>query len=49
MKRQAFFFNVNAANSDQREQVLSTLSEKNVSIHVLFHSLAFGALKPRDR
>lgn len=45
-KREALFFNVNAADPEQRAQILQTLKEKNISIHVLFHSLAFGALKP---
>ncbi len=46
MKRQALFFNSNAADPEQRATILQTLKEKNISIHVLFHSLAFGALKP---
>ena len=44
--RQALFFNVNAADAEQRETILKQLVEKKVSIHILFHSLAFGALKP---
>lgn len=43
---QVMFFNVNAADSEARAEVLKSLSEKKVSIHILFHSLAFGALKP---
>jgi enoyl-[acyl-carrier protein] reductase III len=43
---QVMFFNVNAADPDARAEVLKSLSEKKVSIHILFHSLAFGALKP---
>lgn len=45
-KREALFFNANAADPEQRGQVLQTLKEKNISVHILFHSLAFGALKP---
>lgn len=44
--REVMFFNVNAADAEQRTIILNELSEKKVSIHVLFHSLAFGALKP---
>jgi len=45
-KREALFFNVNAADAEQRAIIVNQLKEKNVKIHVLFHSLAFGALKP---
>jgi enoyl-[acyl-carrier protein] reductase III len=45
-KREALFFNVNAADPEQRAIILGQLSEKKISIHILFHSLAFGALKP---
>ncbi len=44
--REVLFFNVNAADAEQRATILTELSEKKISIHVLFHSLAFGALKP---
>jgi enoyl-[acyl-carrier protein] reductase III len=44
--RKALFFNVNAADEQKREEILNTLDEKKISIKVLFHSLAFGTLKP---
>lgn len=44
--REAFFFNVNAADPEARTEILKQLSEKKISVHILFHSLAFGALKP---
>lgn len=43
---QALFFNVNAADAEQRTIILNELASKKISIHILFHSLAFGALKP---
>lgn len=45
-KREALFFNINAADPEARAEVLKQLVERKASIHVLFHSLAFGALKP---
>ena len=45
-KREALFFNVNAADPEARKTILDTLIGKKIKIHVLFHSLAFGALKP---
>ena len=42
--REALFFNGNAADSAQRESVIEALKGKTVG--VLFHSLAFGSLKP---
>lgn len=44
--REALFFNVNAADAEQRGIILNELAGKKISIHILFHSLAFGALKP---
>ena len=44
--REVLFFNVNAADPEARAEILKQLSEKKISIHILFHSLAFGALKP---
>lgn len=49
--RRALFFNVNAADPVKRAEVLQSLSRaleprREGSIHVLVHSLAFGALKP---
>ena len=45
-KREAIFFNVNAADAEQRATIIQTLKDKNISVHILFHSLAFGTLKP---
>jgi len=42
--RETLFFNGNAADATKREEVLDALSGRTV--RVLFHSLAFGALKP---
>ncbi len=42
--REALFFNGNAADSAHRASVIEALRGKNV--RVLFHSLAFGSLKP---
>jgi len=50
--RDAFFFNVNAAEAEKRSEVLDAIAkraeEEGIShpVRVLFHSLAFGALKP---
>ena len=53
--REAHFFNVNAADDDQRAQVLGALRERfdqseaaghHPYVRVLLHSLAFGTLKP---
>lgn len=52
MGREAFFFNVNAADPEKRKEVLDaiekTLAERDEpqGIRVLLHSLAFGTLKP---
>jgi NAD(P)-dependent dehydrogenase (short-subunit alcohol dehydrogenase family) len=46
--REALFFNVNAADETKRAEVLDELQRKvaGKGVHVLLHSLAFGALKP---
>jgi enoyl-[acyl-carrier protein] reductase III len=49
--REALFFNVNAADSEKRREVLDAFRERRGStdsapIRVLLHSLAFGTLKP---
>lgn len=41
------FFNLNAAPKESRDTVINALKEQGIDgIHVLMHSLAFGALKP---
>lgn len=46
--REAAFFNVNAADEKNRNEVLDALKERlgGARIRVLMHSLAFGTLKP---
>ncbi len=47
--RKAEFFNVNAADAEKRSEVLNRAKDllgPGESIQVLFHSLAFGTLKP---
>ncbi|MGI5860467.1 MAG: SDR family oxidoreductase [Myxococcales bacterium] len=50
--RQADFFNVNAADANKRHEVIQHLAQKlraegqPSGLKVLFHSLAFGTLKP---
>src|SRR5574337_1410812 len=50
--REAFFFNVNAADAEKRQEVLDhvekVLADRGEpgSVRVLLHSLAFGALRP---
>jgi len=49
--RQAVFFNVNAADPEKLKEVLNAVQEKlkgapTPFVRVLFHSLAFGTLKP---
>lgn len=46
--RQAYFFNVNAADEAKRQEVLGVVQQKvaAVSVKVLIHSLAFGTLLP---
>jgi len=43
---QAHFFNVNASDADKRASVIEAISNGDHKIHVLFHSLAFGTLRP---
>lgn len=44
--REAIFFNVNAADEAKRAEVLTVIREKaHGKVHVVMHSLAFGALK----
>lgn len=48
---EALFFNVNAADADRRREVLDTVAahfaeRPGARVHLLLHSLAFGALKP---
>jgi enoyl-[acyl-carrier protein] reductase III len=44
--REVRFFNVNAADEEKRREVVASIAEEGAEIRVLFHSLAFGALKP---
>lgn len=45
--RQALFFNVNASDEVKRAEIIATVKEQAAGkVHVLLHSLAFGALKP---
>lgn len=45
--RKAVFFNMNAADEEKRNEVLAQMRELAPGkVHVLLHSLAFGALKP---
>jgi enoyl-[acyl-carrier protein] reductase III len=53
--REALFFNINAADDEQRARVLAALAERFESagagtgrpyVRVMLHSLAFGTLKP---
>jgi len=45
--REALFFNMNAADEVKRAEVISIMREKTPKkVHVMLHSLAFGALKP---
>lgn len=49
MGRQLHFFNVNAADAEKRKEVLDTFQKEaggQANFHILFHSLAFGTLKP---
>lgn len=50
MSRQAIFFNGNAADEEKRGEVMVRIGDKFAAepgrVRVLFHSLAFGALKP---
>lgn len=45
--RQCQFFNMNAADAEKRAEAIQTIRQQAPQkIHVLMHSLAFGALKP---
>jgi len=44
--REALFFNMNAADADNRKKVVAALTERDATVRVLLHSLAFGTLKP---
>lgn len=48
--REAHYFNVNAADAENRAEVVSAISERlqkeGVSLRVVLHSLAFGTLRP---
>jgi enoyl-[acyl-carrier protein] reductase III len=44
--RKALFFNVNAADAENRKEVVDALVAEKATVAVLLHSLAFGALKP---
>lgn len=51
IKRQAVFFNINAADSIKRNEILDEIKERldtrdKGKIKILIHSLAFGALRP---
>jgi enoyl-[acyl-carrier protein] reductase III len=47
MGRQAIFVNMNAADEEKRAEAISQLKEVATGkVHILLHSLAFGALKP---
>jgi enoyl-[acyl-carrier protein] reductase III len=47
MGREAIFINMNAADEEKRKEAINTMKEKATGkVHVLLHSLAFGALKP---
>ncbi|MDQ3855255.1 MAG: SDR family oxidoreductase [Chloroflexota bacterium] len=42
---EVLFFNVNAADPAKRAEVLDALQEREASVRVMLHSLAFGALR----
>ena len=44
--RRALFFNKNAADPATRAEVIGALAEAGGDVRLLFHSLAFGTLKP---
>jgi len=44
--RKTQYFNINAADEEQRNKVLDELAPQKLNIAVLLHSLAFGTLKP---
>lgn len=43
--QKALFFNVNAADPEKRQEILSALSKQSAKVRVLMHSLAFGTLR----
>ncbi len=43
---EAIFFNANAADEEKRREITEQIAQKTGNVRVLFHSLAFGALKP---
>jgi short-subunit dehydrogenase len=44
--RKTQFFNINAADEEKRNEVLTELAKQQLNVAVLLHSLAFGTLKP---
>jgi enoyl-[acyl-carrier protein] reductase III len=42
---EALFFNMNAVDPEKRQTVLDGLKERNATVRVLMHSLAFGTLR----
>ncbi|HEV2670887.1 MAG TPA: SDR family NAD(P)-dependent oxidoreductase, partial [Gemmatimonadales bacterium] len=44
--RKTQYFNINAADEEQRNKVLAELAQQQLNVAVLLHSLAFGTLKP---
>lgn len=46
MGRRALFFNINAASTEKRTEVLDRLVSEQMTVRILLHSLAFGSLKP---
>ena len=44
--RKTQYFNINAADEEQRNKVLDELAQQKLNVAVLLHSLAFGTLKP---
>src|SRR6266566_3988085 len=40
------YFNINAADEEKRNEVLTELATQKLNVAVLLHSLAFGTLKP---
>ena len=44
--RKTQYFNINAADEEKRNEVLTELAKQKLNVAVLLHSLAFGTLKP---
>src|SRR3989442_105933 len=44
--RKTQYFNINAADEEKRNEVLTELAKQKINVAVLLHSLAFGTLKP---